>query len=116
MMISYDSKILLTWTKSTRRAFGVYTQTRHFQFSHGFVLILMMFFILDASEANGIHVPFTIRIQTLMQLQAMFQFDHNGLIFMDATFGTNNVKYLLFTLMAFNFHCTRVPIVWVITS
>jgi hypothetical protein len=35
---------------------------------------------------------------------------------MDATFGTNNVKYHLFILMAFDFHRTRVPIVWVITN
>ncbi len=35
---------------------------------------------------------------------------------MDAMFGTNDVKYHLFTLMAFDFHCTWVPIAWVITS
>jgi hypothetical protein len=46
----------------------------------------------------------------------MFQFDHNGLISMDATFGTNDVKYLLFTLMEFDFHSTRVLVVWVITN
>jgi hypothetical protein len=46
----------------------------------------------------------------------MFQFGHNWLISMDATFGTNDLKYHLFTLMAFEFHCTKVPIAWVITS
>jgi hypothetical protein len=46
----------------------------------------------------------------------MFQFGHNELISMDATFGTNDVKYHLFTLMAFDFHQTWAPIVWVITS
>jgi hypothetical protein len=51
-----------------------------------------------------------------MQLQDMLQFDHNRLIFMDATFGTNNVKYHLFTLMAFDFHHTKVLVVWVIMS
>jgi hypothetical protein len=35
---------------------------------------------------------------------------------MDATFGINDVKYHLFTLMAFYFHCKRVQVVWVITS
>jgi hypothetical protein len=65
---------------------------------------------------NGIHVPFTIGIQTPTYLQAMLQFDHNKFIFMDATFGTNNVKYHLFTLMAFDVHCTKVQIAWVITS
>jgi hypothetical protein len=38
----------------------------------------------------------------------MFQFNHNGFIFMDVTFGTNNVKYHLFTLTTFDFHRTRV--------
>jgi hypothetical protein len=51
-----------------------------------------------------------------MQLQAMLQFGHNKFISMDATFGTNDVKYHLFTLMAFDFHRTGVPIAWVITS
>jgi hypothetical protein len=59
---------------------------------------------------NGIHVLFTIVIQ------AMIQFGHNELISMDATFDTNNVKYHLFTSITFDFHHTRVPVVWVITS
>jgi hypothetical protein len=35
---------------------------------------------------------------------------------MDAIFGTNIVKYHLFTLMAFDFHRTWVLVVWVIMS
>jgi hypothetical protein len=35
---------------------------------------------------------------------------------MDAMFGTNNVKYHLFTLMVFDFHRTKVLIAWVIIS
>ncbi len=35
---------------------------------------------------------------------------------MDAMFGTNDVKYHLFTLMTFDFHCTWVLIVCVITN
>jgi hypothetical protein len=46
----------------------------------------------------------------------MFQLGHNGAISMDATFGTNNVKYQPFTLMAFDLHSIVVPIAWVITS
>jgi hypothetical protein len=74
-----------------------------------------IFYFQDACEENGIHVPFTIGIQTPTQFQTMLQFS-NGFISMDATFGTNNVKYHLFTLMAFDFHQTWVPIVWVITN
>jgi hypothetical protein len=44
-MISYDAKILPTWTRSTRGALGTCTKTWHFPFSHGFVFILIMFFI-----------------------------------------------------------------------
>jgi hypothetical protein len=51
-----------------------------------------------------------------MQLQDMFQFSHNRLIFMGAMFGTNNVKYHLFTLMVFDFHHTKVLVVWVIMN
>jgi hypothetical protein len=35
---------------------------------------------------------------------------------MDVMFGTNDVKYHLFTLMVFDFHRTGVPIAWVITN
>jgi hypothetical protein len=35
---------------------------------------------------------------------------------MEAMFGTNDVKYHLFTLMMFDFHRTRVLVAWVITS
>jgi hypothetical protein len=42
------------------------------------------------------------------QLYAMFQFGHIGVIFIDATFSTNNVKYHLFTLMNCDLHCTKV--------
>jgi hypothetical protein len=41
---------------------------------------------------------------------------HNETISMDATFGTNNVKFLLFTLFVFNDWRNGVPIAWVITS
>jgi hypothetical protein len=75
-----------------------------------------VFYFQDASEDNGIHVPSTIGIQTPSQLQAMVSLGDNGAISMDATFGTNDVKFHLFTLMVFDAHCTRVPIAWIITS
>jgi hypothetical protein len=73
-----------------------------------------VFYFQNASKDNGIHVPFTIGIQTPSQLQAMVSLDDNGAISMDATFGTNDVKFHLFTLMVFNAHCTRMPIAWII--
>jgi hypothetical protein len=44
------------------------------------------------------------------QLYDMFQFCRIGVIFIDATFGTNNVKYHLFMLMNCDLHCTKVRI------
>ncbi len=35
---------------------------------------------------------------------------------MDATFGTNDVKFHLFTLMVFDAHCIRMLIAWIIPS
>jgi hypothetical protein len=75
-----------------------------------------VFYFQDASEDNGIHIPFTVRIQTPFQLQTMVSLGDNGAISMDATFSTNDVKFHLFTLMVFDAHCTKVPVAWIITS
>jgi hypothetical protein len=75
-----------------------------------------VFYFQDVSEDNGIHVPFTIRIQTPYQLQAMVSLGDNGAISMDATFNTNDVKFHLFTLMVFDAHHIGVPAAWIITS
>jgi hypothetical protein len=75
-----------------------------------------VFYFQNASENNGICVPFTIGIQTSSQLQAMVSLGDNGAISMDATFGTNDVKFHLFTLMVFDAHRTEVPVAWIITS
>jgi len=68
------------------------------------------FFFQDVGEINGIQVPFTIGIQTPIQCESMLSYGHNGAIFMDATFGTNNMKFHLFTLMGFDDHRTGVPL------
>jgi len=61
-----------------------------------------------------IHVPFIIRIKTSSQLQAMVSLCDNGTISMDATFGTNDVKFHLLTLMVFDAHRIRMLIAWII--
>jgi len=75
-----------------------------------------VFYFQDASDDNGIHVPFTIGIRTPPQLQAMVSLDDNGVISMDATFSTNDVKFHLFTLMVFDAHYIGVLVAWIITS
>jgi len=46
----------------------------------------------------------------------MISLGDNGAILMDATFGTNDVKFHLFTLMVFDAHRIGVSVTWIITS
>jgi hypothetical protein len=52
----------------------------------------------------------------MSQLQPMVSLNDNGTISMDATFGTTNVKFHLFTLMMFDAHCSEMLVTWIITS
>ncbi len=63
-----------------------------------------VFFFQYVGEINGTQVPFTIGIQTPIQCESMLSYAHNGAISMDATFGTNDMKFHLFTLMGFDDH------------
>jgi hypothetical protein len=76
----------------------------------------IFFYFQYVGEINGVNIPFTIGIQTPMQLQFMILCGDNGAISMDATFGTNDVKFHLFTLMVFYAHCTSMLAAWIITS
>jgi len=75
-----------------------------------------VFYFQDACEINGIKVPFTIGIQILTQLQSTVSLDDHGTISTDATFGTNDVKFHLFTLMGFDAQHTKMLVTWIITS
>ncbi len=75
-----------------------------------------MFFFQDVNEINEIQVPFTISIQTPTQCESMLSYGHNGVISMDATFGTNDMKFHLFTLMGFDDHHTSVLLTWISAS
>jgi hypothetical protein len=46
----------------------------------------------------------------------MVSLSDNGAVLINVTFGTNDVKFHLFTLMVFDAHCTNVLITWIITS
>jgi hypothetical protein len=72
-----------------------------------------VFFFQDVGEINDTQVPFTIGIQTPTQCESMLLYGHNGAIYMDATFGTNDMKFHLFTLMGFDDHCTSVALTWI---
>jgi hypothetical protein len=75
-----------------------------------------VFFLQDVGEINKTQVPFTIRIQTPTQCESMLSYGHNGAISMDATFGTNDMKFHLFALMGFDDQCMNVPLAYIITS
>jgi hypothetical protein len=113
-MISFDFKTLHIWIRNIRNGISVYTILQ-FQFSLGLSNIWRNF-CQDVGEINETQVPFTIGIQTLIQCESMLSYGHNGAISMDATFGTHDLKFHLFTLMGFDDHCIGVPLTWVITS
>ena len=48
------------------------------------------------------------------QFEAMLKWENDGAISMDATFGTNHMKYHLFTLLVFYHFHHGVPIAWII--
>jgi hypothetical protein len=75
-----------------------------------------VFYFQNVRKVNWIHIPFIVSIRTPSQVWYMLSLNNNGVISMDATFGTNNVKFHLFTLMAFDAHWYDVPIAWIITS
>ncbi len=75
-----------------------------------------MFYFQDLDEVNGIHITFTIGIQTPSQLQSMVSLGNNGAVSMDATFGIIDMKFHLFMLMVFDAHHTKVLVTWIITS
>ncbi len=72
-----------------------------------------MFFFQDVGEINETQVPFTTDIQTSIQCDSMLSYGHNGAISMDATFGTNDMKFHLFTLMGFDDHQIGVLLAWI---
>jgi len=116
-MISFDFKRLHIWIENIRKRVGVYTPTLQFQFNIGLSNIQRMcFFFQYVGEINGTQVPFTIGIQTPTQCESMLSYGHNGVISKDATFGTNDMKFHLFTLMGFDYHRMGVLLAWIITS
>jgi hypothetical protein len=52
-----------------------------------------------------------LKFHSPTQCESILSYGHNGAISMDATFGTNDMKFYLFTLMGFNAHCMSVLLV-----
>eukprot|EP01018_Ginkgo_biloba_P021173 Gb_29592 [translate_table: standard] len=60
--------------------------------------------------------PFILGIQTTWKLEQMVKFGKNNLIAFELTFGTNTLKYPLFTLLVFDTHQNGILVVWIILS
>jgi hypothetical protein len=106
-MISFGFKTLHIWIENIRNEVGVLhtNPTISIQFwapQHP----EDVFFFQNVGEINEIQIPFTINIQTPTQCESMLSYGHNGAISMYATFGTNDKKFHLFTLMGFDNHRT----------
>ncbi len=55
----------------------------------------IVFFLQEEDKTKDL--PYTIDIQTPLQIVWLLEFGHNGALSMDATFGTNVQRYYLFT-------------------
>jgi hypothetical protein len=75
-----------------------------------------VFYFQDVNEVNGISCRIHNKDTNPISIATMVTLSNNGVISMDATFSTNDVKFHLFTLMVFDAHCIGVPITWIITS
>jgi hypothetical protein len=63
-----------------------------------------------------INLPFIFGIQTPWQKKIMLKYGHNGAMAIDATFGTNVLKYPLFSLLVFDDWTNGIYVAWVFTS
>eukprot|EP01018_Ginkgo_biloba_P032622 Gb_39009 [translate_table: standard] len=60
--------------------------------------------------------PFILGIQSTWKLEQMVKFEKNNFIATDSTFGSNKLKYPLFTLIVFNTHQNGILVAWIISS
>ncbi|CAA0827615.1 zinc ion binding [Striga hermonthica] len=70
-----------------------------------------VFFYEDFSGSD----PFTLGIQTEWQLQQMIRFGNCRLLVCDSRFGSNKLKYPVYSLVVFNSDNKAIPVAWVIT-
>ncbi|KAJ8748744.1 hypothetical protein K2173_011298 [Erythroxylum novogranatense] len=70
-----------------------------------------VFFYEDFSDSD----PLTLGIQTEWQLQQMIRFGNRSLMASDSRFGTNKLKYPIYSLLVFNSDNKAIPVAWIIT-
>ena len=60
--------------------------------------------------------PFILGLQSPWQREMCFAFGDNNVLAMDGTFGTNQYKMTLYTIMVFDSHRNGIPVAWIIVS
>ncbi|KAM0947953.1 putative Zinc finger, SWIM-type [Dioscorea sansibarensis] len=70
-----------------------------------------VFFYEDFSDSE----PFILGIQTEWQLQQMLRFGNGSIVASDSSFGTNKLKYPIYTLLVFGSNNNAIPVAWIIT-
>ncbi|GLJ49309.1 hypothetical protein SUGI_1042260 [Cryptomeria japonica] len=70
----------------------------------------------SATDDGDGEVPFVLGIQLPEQIEWMLQYGHNNILDMDSTFGTNAMKFQLYTMLVFDSKHMGVPVAWVIMS
>ncbi|XP_072955921.1 uncharacterized protein [Typha angustifolia] len=69
-------------------------------------------FLYEDFSSSG---TFLLGIQTEWQLQQMIHFGNRSLLASDSKFGTNKLKYPIYSLLVFDSYNNAIPIAWIIT-
>lgn len=70
-----------------------------------------IFFYEDFSNSE----PFALGIQTEWQLQQMIRFGNHRILAADSRFGTNKLKYPIYSLLVFDSNNNAIPVAWIMT-
>ena len=73
-----------------------------------------VFFFQEQCTRSG--MPFVIGLQSPWQRQICQTYGNNNVLAMDSTFGTNQYKMALYTIMVFDSHKNGIPIAWIVSS
>ena len=73
-----------------------------------------VFFFQEQCTRSG--MPFVIGLQSPWQRQICQTYGNNNVLAVDSTFGTNQYKMALYTIMVFDSHKNGIPIAWIVSS
>ncbi|XP_020243005.1 uncharacterized protein LOC109821233 [Asparagus officinalis] len=70
-----------------------------------------IFFYEDFSDSE----PFILGIQSEWQLQQLINFGNRSVLAADSKFGTNKLKYPIYSLLVFDSNNNAIPVAWIMT-